>query len=270
MQRKPNKLRLKLKEGRVVTGSVIYSWSPNIMEISGYSGLDFMRIDNEHAWPQDRMPEHLIRAASIFEVVPLMRVDRDNPYLIRKALEIGAGAVVVPNIHTPDEAEAVVKASKFPPAGVRGYSATCWSGGWGTKGGKEWVEWSDTEPMIGVMIEHIVAMEKIEEILSVEGLDYVLFGPADFSMSLGLREPRKNHPDVQNAMTKTVAAAKKYGKHVMLGVGTNIDEIKKYVDMGITMLEFSSDLAILHSVWEKTNRAILEINKKDLASGSES
>jgi 2-keto-3-deoxy-L-rhamnonate aldolase RhmA len=262
MQRKPNKLRVKLKEGKIVTGSVIYSWSPNIMEISGYSGLDFMRIDNEHAWPQDRMAEHLIRAAAISDVVPLMRVDRDNPYLIRKALEIGAGAILVPNIYTPEEAEDVVKASKFPPRGIRGYSASCWSGGWGTKGGKEWVEWSDAEPMIGVMIEHVRAMKDIEEILSVEGLDYVLFGPADFSMSLGLGEPRKNHPDVQDAIMKTIAAAKKYAKHVMLGVGTNIDEIRKYMDMGITMLELSSDLTILMSIWEKTNHAILEIGKK--------
>jgi len=253
MLRKPNKLRTKLRDGKVVTGSVMYSWSPNVMEVAGYSGLDFIRIDNEHAWRQDASVEHLIRAAVIVDVVPVMRVDRDNPYLIRKALEIGAGGIVVPNIHTPEEVEDVVKASKFPPRGIRGYSAQCFSGAWGAKGGSEWIQWSDTEPMIGVMIEHVKAIGKIDEILSVEGLDYVLFGPFDYSMSLGLSNPSVDHEDVQDAMKKTIAAAKKYDKNVMLGVGASTDNIKKYTDMGITMLEFASDVAVLRSVWEKLN-----------------
>lgn len=259
MKIKPNKLRTKLKEGKVVIGSVIYSWSPNVMEVAGYSGLDFMRIDNEHAWRQDRTAEHLIRAAAIADVVPLMRVDRDNPYLIRKALEIGAGAIVIPNLQNPDEVRSVVKASKFPPFGIRGYSGSCWSAGWGTYAGKEWVQWSDTEPMIGVMIENVKVMDHIDEILAIEALDYVLFGPSDYSMSLGLGTPNKNHPDVQEALRKTIATAQKYGKHVMLGAGTNLEEIKKYIDMGITMLELGNDLGILKSVWEKTNNAITDI-----------
>jgi len=259
MERKPNKLRKILKEGKLATGSVIYSWSPNVMEVCGYSGLDFMRIDNEHAWRQDRTAEHLIRAAIISDVVPLLRVDRDNPYLIRKALEIGAGAVLVPNLQTPDEVRSAIKASKFPPFGIRGYSGSCWSAGWGTKAGKEWVQWSNTEPMIGIMIEHKRIMDYIDEILSIEALDYVYFGPSDYSMSLGLGEPNKNHPDVQDALKRTIAAAKKHGKHVAYGVGTNPEEIKKYIAMGITMLELGNDLGILKSVWEKTKEAIKDM-----------
>lgn len=259
MIRKPNKLRAKLKEGTVVTGSVIYSWSPNVMEVAGIAGLDFIRIDNEHAWRQDSSAEHLIRAAIISDVVPLMRVDRDNPYLIRKALEIGAGAIVVPDIHSPDEVENVVKASKFPPRGIRGFSSQCWSGGWGAKGGREWVQWSDTEPMIGVMIEHVNAIKNIDEIVSVEGLDYVLFGPADYSMSLGLGKPDKNHEDVQSALKDTINAAQKYGKNVMFGVGSDPDEIKKYKDMGVTMLELASDVAVLKSVWQQLSDTALSM-----------
>jgi 4-hydroxy-2-oxoheptanedioate aldolase len=256
MVRKPNKLRKKLNEGKVVTGSVIYSWSPNVMEIGGYCGLDFMRIDNEHAWRQDKSAEHLIRAATISNVVPLIRVDRDNPFLIRKALEIGAGAILVPNLQTPDEIRSVVKASKFPPLGIRGYSGSCWSAGWGTQAGKEWVQWSNAEPMIGVMIENESIMDHLDEILSIEGLDYLYFGPADYSMSLGLGEPKKNHPDVQDALKTIVAKARKCGVHVAFGVGTNLEEIQMYIDMGINMLEIGNDLNVLKSVWESTNSSI--------------
>ena len=256
MQKKPNKVRAKLAQGGYVTGSVIYTWSPNVMEAAGLGGLDFMRIDNEHAWRQDNSAEHLMRAAVIADVVPIMRVDRDNPYLIRKALEIGAGGIIVPDVNTPEGAEAVVKASKFPPRGIRGYSGNCWSGGWGSKAGAEWVQWSDTEPMIGVMIENVKAMDCIDEIVAVDGIDFVLFGPADYSMSLGLRKPAKNDERVQAALKKTITATRKAGKHVMFNPGIDTDEIQKYVEMGITMLELSNDLGILRSVWAKTSKAL--------------
>jgi 4-hydroxy-2-oxoheptanedioate aldolase len=258
MYRKPNKLREKLEKGMPVIGTVMYTWSPVVMELAGLAGMDFVRIDNEHAWRQDSSVEELIRAAHLVDVVPLMRVDRENPYLIRKALEIGAGAILVPDVQDAKETEAIVKASKFPPYGTRGYSGQNWSGGWGHRAGKSWIDWSNTQPMIGVMIENTVAMKNIDSIVAVEGLDYVLFGPADYSMSLGLGSPQKDHPKVQEAILKTAEAAKKAGIPAALGVGQNVEEIKKYQAMGYNIIELGSDLAILKSAWEKLRVAIQE------------
>jgi 4-hydroxy-2-oxoheptanedioate aldolase len=254
--RRANRLREKLRDGQVVVGSVIYSWSPSVMEVAGCAGLDFMRIDNEHAWRQDASAEELMRAAELVGVEAVMRVDKDNPYLIRKALEIGAGGIIVPDVHSVEEVEAVVKAAKFPPRGTRGYSGNCRSGGWGARAGAEWVEWSDHEPMMGVMVEHVRAMDCVDEMLAVEGLDFALFGPADYSMSLGLRKPAKSHEEVEDALKRTIAAAGRSGKHVMLGVGTRVDDIERYREMGVTMLEMSNDLGILHTVWTQTSQAI--------------
>ena len=256
MIREPNRVREKLDRGKLVTGSVIYSWSPNVMEVAGLAGLDFIRIDNEHAWRQDSSAENLIRAAVIAGVVPIMRVDRDNPYLVRKALEIGAGGIIVPDVSTPEQAEDVVKAAKFPPRGIRGYSGNCWSGGWGAKAGSEWVKWSDSEPLVGIMVENVKAMECIDQIVSVDGVDFVLFGPADYSMSLGLGRPVKNDERVQSALRATIEAAGKVGKYVMINPGTDPEQIRKYVDLGVTMLELSNDLGILRSVWEKTSKIV--------------
>ena len=226
------------------------------MEVAGYAGLDFMRVDNEHAWRQDRSAEELMRAAELVGVEVIMRVDRDNPYLIRKALEIGAGGVVVPDIASVAEAEAVVSAAKFPPRGRRGYSGNCRSGGWGSRAGADWIEWSDREPMVGVMIENTQAVACVEEILAVQHLDFVLFGPADYSMSLGLRKPARNDRLVQDALRQTIAAAKRCGKHVMFGVGTTLEEIMLYKDMGVTMLEVGNDLGILHASWRERGEAV--------------
>ncbi|MCJ7622764.1 MAG: aldolase/citrate lyase family protein [Anaerolineaceae bacterium] len=252
MERKPNNLRLKLNSVGYVTGSVMYTWSPSTMEVAGHAGLDFMRIDTEHSWRRDIAVEHLIRAAYIANIIPIIRVDKDDPFIIRKALEIGAGGIIVPDIQSPEEAESVVRASKFPPRGTRGYSGQCWSAGWGSKAGPEWIEWSDSEPMIGVMIENNRVIEMLDEILAIDGLDFVLFGPADYAMSLGWRKTAKGSDEVQEAIKKTIEAATNVGKHVMLGVGVEEHEFRKYKEMGISMFEFGSDIKILSNAWEKS------------------
>lgn len=241
----PNKVRQKLKDGNIVWGTAIYSASPNIVESVGHAGIDFVRLDTEHNWRQDDSLDNMIRAATISGTVPIVRIDRDNPYLIRKALEVGAGGIIVPHCYTAAYAREVVDAAKFPPLGSRGFGNLCASGAWGTIPSAEWIDYSNSEPLIGVMIEHIDAMKEIDEILMVKGIDFVLFGPADLSISLGLKSPQLDHPQVFDALKKTLAAAKAANKHVMLGVGYDNENIKKYRDMGVTMVEVGHDVHIV-------------------------
>ena len=242
LMRKPNKVRQKLDAGHCAIGSAIYSCSPNMVEAAGYAGIDFLRIDTEHSWRRDGSLENMIRAATITDVVPIVRVDRDDPYVIRKALEIGAGGIVVPHVQSVADAEAIVSAAKFPPRGKRGFALLCQSGEWGARNGREWREWSDAEPLVGVMVESVGAVEVIDDIMAIDGVDFALFGPADYAIGLGLGEPDSRHPDVQDGLRRTIAAAKKSGKHVMYGVGTDNDEAKKAAAMGVTMLEFAHDV----------------------------
>lgn len=257
MERKPTKLKEILREGKVAFGTCIYSFSPNLVELAGYSGLDFCRIDNEHAWRQDAILEHMMRGGVIGDIVPLVRVDRDNPYLIRKVLEIGAGGVIIPNVENAEEVKKVVSAAKFPPCGIRGYGGLCFSGGYGTKAGRNWIKWSNEETLVGVMIENRQAVENIDSIMSVEDLDFVLFGPADYSISIGLPAPKKNHPEVQDAIKRTIESANKHGTYVMIGVSSPWDEeAKKYIDLGCRMIEIGHDYTVLREVWQRTLKAL--------------
>lgn len=242
LMRKPNKARQKLNAGQCAIGSAIYSCSPNMVEAAGYAGIDFLRIDTEHSWRRDDSLENMIRAATISDVVPIIRVDRDDPYVIRKALECGAGGIVVPHIITVEDVENVVRASKFPPRGIRGFALLCQSGEWGARSGAEWIAWSDTEPLIGVMIENAKTMPIIDDIMAVDGLDFALFGPADYSISLGLDGPQAGHPDVQAGLTRTIEAARKAGKHVMYGVGMDDVQVEQAAEMGVTMIELPHDV----------------------------
>lgn len=248
LMRKPNKVREKLARGQCVTGTAIYSNSPIIVEAAGYAGIDFIRIDTEHAWRRDDSLDHMIRAAVIADVVPIVRIDREDPYLVRKALEVGAGGIIVPHATTVQDVKDVVSASKFPPAGIRGFGSLCQSGEWGRWPSAEWIKWSDTQPVIGVMIESVKAMDAIDEMLAVDGLDFVLFGPSDYSMSLGLEAPQPSHPKVQEGLRRTIQSAKAAGKHVMYGVGLGNEGIERGLEMGVTMLEFAHDVAIVRGV----------------------
>ncbi|MBW7995961.1 MAG: hypothetical protein FVQ81_05185 [Candidatus Glassbacteria bacterium] len=259
MTHKSNKLRKILSGGGVAVGTAVHSWSPNVVEIAGHAGLDFIRIDGEHSWRRDFTAENLIRAAVIADICPVLRVDKDDPYLVRKALEIGAGAVLVPNIVTRDDCEAVVRAAKFPPKGIRGYAGDCFSADWGTDAGKPWVEWSDAEPMVGVMIEHVDAMPHLDEILAVDGLDWVMFGAADYSLSLGLRRPERYNDKVLAATEKVIAVADKAG--VPLALPCEIENAERYYRMGVRMLEILSDLLTLHETWVEQGKAVRALKK---------
>jgi len=257
MELKQNKLKKILKEGKVAFGTCIYSFSPNLVELAGYCGLDFCRIDNEHAWRQDAILEHMMRAGVIGDIVPLVRIDRDNPYLIRKVLEIGAGGIIIPDIENAEEVKKAVSAAKFPPYGTRGYSSLCFSAGYGTKAAREWIRWSNEETLVGVMIENPEAIKNINSIMAVEGLDFVLFGSSDYSISIGLPGPNKNNPEVQDAIKRTIEAANKYGKYVMIGVSSPWDkEAEKYIKLGCRMIEIGHDYTVLREVWQKTLKAI--------------
>jgi 4-hydroxy-2-oxoheptanedioate aldolase len=228
---KPNTLREKLGNGHRAVGSAVFSWSPNVIDVAASAGLDYVRIDTEHAYRRDDMLEHLIRAANMGNIVPIVRIDKGDPYLARKVLEIGAGGIIVPNVCTPAEAQAVVRSAKFPPAGDRGYSSNCWSADWGAKSGEEWVSWSNREPMIGIMIESVAAM------------------PAIFSMSLGLGAPGPQDARVQSAIKETVRAAHEAGKFASLGVGTKQANIEEHLQLGIDMLELGNDLGVMRAAW---------------------
>jgi len=229
MELKQNKLKKILKEGKVAFGTCIYSFSPNLVELAGYCGLDFCRIDNEHAWRQDAILEHMMRAGVIGDIVPLVRIDRDNPYLIRKVLEIGAGGIIIPDIENAEEVKKAVSAAKFPPYGT----------------------------LVGVMIENPEAIKNINSIMAVEGLDFVLFGSSDYSISIGLPGPNKNNPEVQDAIKRTIEAANRYGKYVMIGVSSPWDkEAEKYIKLGCRMIEIGHDYTVLREVWQKTLKTI--------------
>lgn len=255
-----NKFRKILEEGKIAVGTCCDSYSAATVEAIGYSGMDFCRIDNEYSWRRDEGMENMLRAAAISGVTAMVRVEKGAPYLVSKIFQAGAGAVLVSDINNYEEALAVVKASKFAPAGHRGMSSFSFSGGWGTRGGEAFADWSDTQLMVGIMVENEHVVEQLDRIFAIDGMDYALFGPTDFSMSLGLRTTKKNHPKVQDAIKKTCEAAHKHNKFVGIGIGEPwVEEAEKYIKMGCKFIEIGHELAILGGVLRSASSGIRKI-----------
>jgi 2-keto-3-deoxy-L-rhamnonate aldolase RhmA len=247
----PNKLRRKMSTDRLIAGSVITSMAPAMMHAAGFAGLDFIRIDAEHIFARDERMEFVLQTALAAGVTAIVRVDRDDDFMPRKILELGAGGILFPQLETVEEVVHAVRTTKFPPKGIRGYSSLCWSGGWGAKTGPDWVQWSDTEPVVGIMIESAKTESCLEEMVAVDGIDFVLFGPSDYSMSLGLRRSVTDHPQVLSALKRTISAAGKLGKPVMMGMGTSEAEIRRYHEMGVRMFELDHDVGIVRRLWSE-------------------
>jgi 2-keto-3-deoxy-L-rhamnonate aldolase RhmA len=106
------------------------------------------------------------------------------------------------------------------------------------------------------MIEDQRVIECVDDILALDGLDFALFGPADYAMSLGWRKTDKDSDEVQGALKRTIKAAQKSKKHVMLGMALEEEELQRYHAMGVTMFEFISDIRVLRAGWGRGHEIV--------------
>jgi 2-keto-3-deoxy-L-rhamnonate aldolase RhmA len=249
MKLPPIRLRARLERGETVAGTALASFSTEVMDVAGIAGLDFVRVDHEHAFRRDATTESLVRVALARGVAVLARIDRSEMPLASRLLEIGAEGVIVAGVRSAEDARDAVRATRFPPMGERGFSMNCVSAGWGGADPAEWIAWSNREPLVGVTVEHPASVERIDAIVATQGLDFVQFGWADYSVAIGLPAPDKFHPQVSAARARVFAAARAAGRHVMMGVESTPQATAEAVRLGARMLEFGRDLAVLLREW---------------------
>ena len=221
-----------------------------IIEMLGYTGFDYVFIDTEHTpISSDQTLENLIRAAEASGIVPIVRVKENREHYIRNALEAGAKGVVIPHVATKEDAENAVKYARFPLRGVRGADPTVRSAKYkcGDFNWDAFIKQSNEEAMVIPLLEDKEFLENLDEILSVEGLDAVSFGPTDYALSLGLNLLYDfNHPKIVEAFEAVIAGAKKRGLPILSAVNPpTIEQSEKLTDMGVTFQLFNTDISII-------------------------
>ncbi len=207
-----NPLKERLRRGEALVGAFVNVFSPELIEVLGLLGLDFVILDGEHAALTPETAVELYRAAELRGLPCVTRVGVNHPQVIQKYLEGGALGVLIPLVSTPEEARRAVDAVKYPPLGRRGLAASRVSDwGLGPLSLAEHVARSNEETLVAVQVETREALERFDEILAVEGVDLVFFGPSDLSVALGL-PGQPTHPRVIEQIERLGARAREAGR----------------------------------------------------------
>ena len=236
-----NSLRERLLSGEVLAGSWIQVASPTVAEVFDACGFDWLAIDCEHTDMGVNDSAAVMRG--IRTATPFVRVKSNDPLSIRQPLDCGAVGVIVPLVNSADEARAAVAAAHYPPQGIRGFSFTR-ANNHGI-GFDEYVSRASSETVVIVMIESREAVETIDEIVAVEGVDGVFVGPYDLSGSYGI-PGQTDHTLVRDALGTVAAACRRKGKaagqHI---VRPTPDAIASAVSEGFTFLALGMDTVFL-------------------------
>jgi len=237
-----NSLKERLRTSREPSfGTWVSSSSLVCLDALKGLGFDWFMIDTEHAQVN---PETLAAMVSLLAEsgpTPLVRVGNVDQYLVKQALDSGSHGILVPLVSTEAQAKAAVSFAKYPPDGVRGAAAAAAS-----RYGKElatYLRTANAETLVGVQIETKEALDHLEAIAGVDGVDLLFVGPQDLTLSLGLLDDRKN-PRVREAMRAVVEVCERHGK-VPGTLVVDSDERKAAVDLGYRFISLASDVRFL-------------------------
>ena len=207
-----NNVKKKMKAGEKVYGCSFRFPSLQIVEMVGILGFDYIFIDGEHGVFTLADIEQMCIVADGIGLTPLTRVPNIHPSTILRFLDRGVMGIIGPHISTKADAEALVRACKFPPQGIRSFAGdrvydyeTPW------KDAASYVRRANDEVLVIALLEDVQALENLPEMLTVEGLDVLGFGPFDLSLSLGFPGSLE-HPKVAEAMEKGSAQIRASGK----------------------------------------------------------
>lgn len=254
-----NNLKDKLRKNELTIGSWITLGHTAVAEIMVKAGFDWLTIDMEHSALTLHQAQQLIQVIELSGCVPLVRVGENHPALIKRVMDAGAHGVIVPMVNTKEDAIKAVNAVKYPPVGTRGVGLAR-AQGYGLEF-ERYKDWVNNGSIVIVQIEHIKAVENLEEILSVDGVDGFVVGPYDLSGSIG-RPGEFNHPDVCSALRRVMKVSKGLNKtagfHV---ISPDANEVNKKIKEGYRFISFSLDTLFLGSKCQEECNRIKEMRK---------
>lgn len=249
-----NHIQDRLRRNQCVIGPFMKLPSPAVVEIAGLAGFDFVIIDCEHG-PLDMLTaEDMIRAAKLRGISPVIRVSANEEVLISRALDVGADAVQVPQIVTRADAEKVVRAAKFAPAGQRGVCRYVRAAEYTHVEKQHYFQQANADTLVIIHVEGEEGVQHIDEILEVDGVDVIFLGPYDLSQSLGI-PGEVNHPKVVRLMEEVIEKAG--NKNKCIGTfADNTEAAEKWMKAGVQYMSYSVDVGIIMDAFQKITKEL--------------
>jgi len=233
----------RLRAGQQLLATVISIASTEVAEIAARSGYDWLFIDAEHGPLSVATVQAILQAGG--DCPGIVRIPAADPVWIAQALDVGAAGILVPQVRDSDQVRAIVRAARYPPEGERGVGVAR-AQGYGASLG-EYLRTANRDTLVLIQAEHRDAVENIEDITAVPGLDGVLIGPFDLSASLGVTG-QLDHPLVVEAIARVLAACQGAGITAAIFAATP-EQARVHARQGFTLIAISTDtLALVNSM----------------------
>jgi len=240
-----NKVKKALREGKVVIGTMVSEIrSPGIAQMLATAGFDFMIIDSEHSSFSIQTVADIILAAKAADITCIVRVsNKKGHHLLSRPLDAGAQGLLVPQVETKEEVIEIIKATKYYPLGQRGMALRRAHSDFIKKDASEITKSANEETLIITQIESKKAIDNLDSLLSVGGVNVALIGPNDLSQSLGI-PGQTNHPTEIEYISKMVKICKEH--NVASGIHlSNVDTLKKWIDERMKFIVVSNDISMI-------------------------
>jgi 2-keto-3-deoxy-L-rhamnonate aldolase RhmA len=246
---RPNRLRAILSAGKPAFGMMIQEMTSTVLPILlANAGFDFAFIDMEHGPFSLESATELIRTLRLSGMTPLVRVPDGQYHLIARVLDAGAEGFMVPRVETRAQVEYIVSCAKYPPLGKRGCSVMKGHNDYQKAELHEFTTRMNQENLVILQIERKEAVEAIDDLLSVAGVDAIVFGPKDLALSLG-RPENFEDAETQAAMDKVLRSCQEHG--IIAGLHTpQIAALLDWHRKGVNLLTWSTDIDMFRSACE--------------------
>lgn len=238
---RPNTVKRAWQRGERTIGAWLGSPSAHSAESMAHAGFDWLCVDMQHGIVDYTDAVDMLRAISQTDTMPFVRVEWNDPWRIMKVLDAGAYGVVVPLVNNREEAERAVWACRYPPVGGRSSGPARAA----MYGGANYAAEANDEIAVICMIETAEALDNLDEILSVEGVDCAYIGPSDLAYALGMRPTGDNSdPAHQETVLRILEACRRHG--VAGGVHTgSLEYTLKWLEAGAQMVTLGAEIGFM-------------------------
>ena len=237
-----NSFKQALAEGRPQIGLWLALADAYTTEIAATAGFDWLLIDGEHAPNDVRSTLAQLQAIAAYPSHAVVRPVEGGTALVKQLLDIGAQSLLIPMVETPEQAAALVAATRYPPHGVRGVgSAIARVSRWGRDA--DYLQTADDSICLLVQVESQRGLDQLDAIAATDGVDGVFFGPADLSASMGFRG-RPGAPEVQRALDDGIARVRAAGKAPGI-LTTDATLARHYLALGALFVAVGVDASLL-------------------------
>jgi 4-hydroxy-2-oxoheptanedioate aldolase len=241
MKLPPNAFKQAILDGQRQIGFWLSLGSAAVAEVVAGAGFDWVMIDAEHGHNDLSTVIDQLRELEGGSATPVVRPAWNDPVLIKRLLDAGAPALLVPFVRSAEEAAQAVAATRYPPRGIRGVATSQRASRWGQR--TDYVQSYEAELCVIVQLETGPSLDALEAIAAVPGVDALFVGPSDLAADMGhLGAP--GHPEVQAAIADAVARCRRVGKP-MGTFAPATEDAQRYLDLGMTFAAVGADAGVL-------------------------